>query len=80
MQYCKTIRRILAIDSALDRVPQTPEKYDDICDRLIDKRDNLVNTLKEYKRNGNRPERRKQLSTACRLLKTTLYSVMHLNH
>ena len=80
MQYCKTIRRILAIDSAIDRVPQTSEKYDDICDRLIDKREKLVESLKDYKRSGNRPIRRAQLVTACRLLNTTLFSVMHLNH
>jgi hypothetical protein len=82
MQYCKTIRRILAIDKALDRIPAHNYFYDDIAEALLIKREKLVLSLHEYRKEarGNKEQyinRRKQLILAANLLGTSYYNIMH---
>lgn len=82
MQYCKTIRRILAIDRALDRIPAHNYFYDDIAEALLIKRELLVKSLHDYRKeaSGNKEKyitRRKQLILAANLLGTSYYNIMH---
>ena len=82
MQYVKTIRRILAIDKALDRIPAQNYFYDDIAEALLIKREKLVISLHNYRReaSGDKEKyinRRKQLKLAANLLGTSYYNIMH---
>ena len=78
MKYVNAIRRIKAINDAIDRTPND-DKYDDIIDRLFDKLDVLRAEIKAYQRNGRGDfaNRRKQILTACKLLNISYYDLMH---
>ena len=76
MKYVNAIRRIKAINEAIDRTPND-DRYDDLVDRLLDKRDILRAEIKAYKRNGNKGNRRKQIMLACKLLRISYFDLMH---
>ena len=72
MKLVNTIKRIIALNKAIDRMPIT-EKYDDIYDKLWDKREGLRKSLRawrsEYPEGSEiRRARRHQFELACRLL------------
>ena len=84
MSYVKTIRRIIKIDEALGRIPWD-DKYDEVYERLCDKRDLLVASIKEYLKCPDRTvrelrvrsyQRKKQVKLACQLLKVDYYTVI----
>jgi len=72
MKLVNTIKRINALNKAMNRMPCT-EKYYDIYDKLYDKREELRNSLRAWRKEypiGSeiRKARRHQLELACRLL------------
>lgn len=72
MKLVNTIKRINALNKAMERMPIT-EKYYDIYNKLYDKREELRKDLstwrKEYPIGSEiRKARRHQLELACRLL------------
>lgn len=84
MNYVNTIRRIIKIDEAIDRVPNE-DRFDDIIDKLFDKRDALVKSIKDYIKCPDRTNkelrhcsfiRRKQVQLACRLLGVDYYRII----
>lgn len=90
MKYVNTIRRIITIDNAISRVYDSDKYYDttyydDVLNRLEDKRDALVQTLRDYTacndRNdktqmGERVRKRKQIRLACKLLGISDYRIL----
>lgn len=85
MKYVNAIRRIISIDRALDRIPND-DRYDDIWERLNDKRDILCKSIMEYAKyvkSTNRPDRvaciirRKQVFLACKCLGVDYYRNFH---
>ena len=79
MKFVNIIRRIVKIDEALERIPNA-DRYDDILDRLYDKRDELVAQLKAWRKGSDsrtvRCLHRKQLITACRLMGVEYYRIV----
>lgn len=84
MKYVSVIRRIIAIDKALARIPEE-ERYDDVWERLYDKRDTLAKSLKDYIKRPNLANkelrhawyiRRKQVILACTLLHVDFHKVI----
>lgn len=79
MKYINIIRRIMKIDAAVERIPNA-DRYDDILDRLYDKRDELVGQLKAWIKGSDsrvvRYQHRKQLITACRLMGVDYYRIV----
>lgn len=72
MKLVNTIKRINILNKAMDRMPCT-EKYYDIYDKLYDKREELRNDLRAWRKEypiGSeiRKARRHQIELACRLL------------
>lgn len=87
MKYVNAIRRIISIDAALERIPNN-DRYDDIWERLLDKREVLCKSVKEYAkyvRTADRSvrsacyNRRKQVLLACNLLGVDYYRNFHKN-
>lgn len=79
MKLVNTIKRIDALNKAMNRMPCT-KKYDDIYDKIYDKREELRNDLrawrKEYPLGSElRRARRHQLELACRLLGVNRYYI-----
>lgn len=77
MKYVNIIRRIVSIDNALHRIPMDNDRFDEIDDRLWNKRKELAQSLKDYTRCPDRTNKelrhhyyghRKQVKLACRLL------------
>lgn len=84
MKYINIIRRITLINKAIDRVPDA-EAYDNIANRLFDKKDILVKSLKDYikcldmtdkEQRRTSAVKRRQLKLACRLLNSDYYSII----
>ena len=81
--YVNAIRRITKIDEAIDRAPNA-DKFDDILDKLFDKRDTLVASIKAYIKTPVRNDstffqsgvRRKQVRLACKLLGVDYHRVV----
>lgn len=82
MKYINTLRRIVKINEALDRIDELDERYDDIWEKLWDKHDALVKSIKDYIRCPDRTNnelryrtfiRRKQVMLACRYLNIDYY-------
>ena len=72
MKIVNTITRIALINNALDRMPFT-EKYDDIWDKLEDKRTELRDSLDNWMHDKEvsariRVQRRHAVRLACRLI------------
>ena len=81
MKLVNTIKRIDALNKAMERMPLT-EKYYDIYDKLYDKREELRKGLiawrKEYPLGSElRRARRQQLELACRLLGVNKHYITH---
>ena len=81
MKYVNILRRLQKINDAIANAP-LPEKYDDVIDKLLDKRDLLKAQLRTYTHCPDRtnPElrmvfclHRKQVKLACRLLRINYY-------
>ena len=78
MEIVRTLKRIIAINKAIDKIPNV-EKYDDIYNRLWDKKDALVAMLKEYKNSPDgevRKIRRKNWKLACKYLNVNCYTAL----
>ena len=78
MKLVNTIKRINAINKAMERMPLT-EKYFDIYDRLWDKRATLREELKGWRKESHgelRKARRHQIELACRLLDVSKHHIM----
>lgn len=84
MKYVSTIRRIIKLDEAISRAPLT-ERYDDIVERLLDKRDMLSRSIKEYAAYPHTADRairraylyrRKQVKLACTLLGVDYHKIV----
>lgn len=80
MKLVNTIKRIRALNKAMDRMPCT-EKYDDIYDKLYDKREELRKGLIAWRTEhpiGSeiRKARRHQLELACRLLNVSRHYIL----
>ena len=84
MKYVSTIRRIIKLDEAIARTPYT-ERYDDIAERLLDKRDMLSRSIKEYAAYSYSTDRavrraciirRKQVKLACTLLGVDYHNIV----
>lgn len=82
MKYINTLRRIVKINEALDRIDELDERYDDIWNKLWDKRDAFVKSIKDYIRCPDKTDkelrrksyiRRKQVLLACRYLNIDYY-------
>lgn len=90
MKYVSIIRRILSIDNALSRLPlhdsyYDTERYDDIEDRLWNKRKELAQLISEYTSCPDRTNKelrrhyyghKNQVKLACRLLGADFYKVL----
>ena len=90
MKYVRTIRRIMMLDVALDRINNNDncwntDRYDDIEDRLWDKRKMLSQSIREYTQCPDRTNRelrryyanrRKQVKLACKLLGVDYYEII----
>lgn len=79
MKLVNTIKRIDALNKAINRMPIT-EKYDDIYDKLYDKRDELRKSLRAWRTEypiGSeiRRARRHQFELACRLLNVSKHYI-----
>lgn len=84
MKYVSTIRRIIKLDEAISRAPTT-ERYDEIVERLLDKRDMLSRSIREYAAYSHSADRavrraciyrRKQVNLACTLLGVDYYKIV----
>lgn len=89
MKYVNVIRRIIAIDHALETLCDhagfyTTDRWDEIEDRLWDKRKQLSDVLNGYLHCPDRTdkelrhrycEHRKQVKLACRILGVDFYRV-----
>lgn len=84
MNYVSIIRRIIKLDEAIARTPNA-ERYDDIIERLFDKRDMLSRSIKEYAAyiySADRAIRkaciirRKQVKLACTLLGVDYHKIV----
>lgn len=80
MRIVNTIKRIALINNALDRLPDT-EKYDDIWDRLEEKRTTLRNELYNWTHDkavsaNVRVQRRHAVRLACRILEVEKRKIM----
>ena len=86
MKYVNAINRITAIDKGISRIiNRNDERCDEIWDKLEDKRDVLVKSIKDYLRCPDRTDkelrrrsfvRRKQVKVACRLLNVDYYKII----
>lgn len=86
MNYVNTIRRIIAIDNGISRIiNRDDERSDSIWDKLEDKRDALVKSIKDYIKCPDRTNkelrhrtviRRKQVKLACRYLNVDYYRII----
>ena len=80
MKIVNTITRITLINNALDRLPYD-ERYDDIWERLVDKRTTLRNELDNWMHDKEvsasiRVQRRHVVRLACRLIGTEKRRIM----
>lgn len=80
MKIVNTITRITLINNALDRLPYD-ERYDDIWERLVDKRTTLRNELDNWMHDKEvsasiRVQRRHAVRLACRLIGTEKRKIM----
>lgn len=75
----KTIKRINTLNKGIIRIP-TDDKYDDIYDKLIEKRESLVTNIKMWIHEDGllrtRGNRRKQIKLACKLLGIDSYAIL----
>lgn len=81
MKLVNTIKRINALNKAMERMPIT-EKYYDIYNKLYDKREELRKDSstwrKEYPIGSEiRKARRHQIELACRLLKVNKHYIIY---
>lgn len=83
MKYVNALRRIARLNDAISNAPTT-EKYDDIVNKLFDKRDILKAQLRAYTHCPDRTnqylrrlafQRRKQVKLACRILRINYYTL-----
>ncbi len=84
MKYVNVIRRIIKIDTVLQKIP-CDEKYDNVWELLCDRRDYLVKSIREYMKCPDRTnqelrkasyQRKKQIKKTCELLKVNYYRVI----
>ena len=90
MKYVRAIRRIMMLDSAINRLMThaslyDTERYDDIEDRLWAKRKMLSESLKEFASCPDRTNRelrryyanrRNQVKLACKLLGVAYFAII----
>lgn len=85
MNYVNTIRRIIAIDKGIERIDAFNDRYDAIWNKLEDKRDLLVKSIKDYIKCPDRTNkelrhrtfiRRKQVRLACALLGVDYFRII----
>lgn len=80
MKIVNTVTRITLINNALDRLPYD-ERYDDIWERLVDKRTTLRNELDNWMHDKEvsasiRVQRRHAVRLACRIIGTEKRKIM----
>ena len=80
MKIVNTITRITLINNALDRLPYD-ERYDDIWERLVDKRTTLRDALDNWMNSKEvsasiRIQRRHAVRLACRIIGTEKRKIM----
>ena len=79
MEIVKTVKRINALNKAAERISDL-DKYFDVWDRILDKKDLLIAELKAYARSDsnrkNTIRRWKNIKLACKLLNLEYYRIM----
>jgi hypothetical protein len=84
MKIVNTITRITLINNALDRLPYD-ERYDEIWERLVDKRTTLRDALDNWMNSKEvsasiRIQRRHAVRLACRLIGAEKRKIMRLGY